>query len=82
MLGEDLLDVPLDGGRAPPGFGSDLVDGLSPGQRRLNPRRRADLRFQPPYGPGLNPIKLDFSKLKAYPKRRAARSVIRHRRRG
>ena len=36
---------------------------------------RAELRFLPPYSPDFNPIEMAFSKLKAYLKRRAARSV-------
>ena len=35
----------------------------------------AELRFLPPYSPDFNPIEMAFSKLKAYLKRRAARSV-------
>ena len=35
----------------------------------------AKLRFLPPYSPDFNPIEMAFSKLKAYLKRRAARSV-------
>ena len=35
----------------------------------------AELRFLPPYSPDLNPIEMAFSKLKAYLKRRAARTV-------
>ena len=35
----------------------------------------AELRLLPPYSPDFNPIEMAFSKLKAYLKRRAARSV-------
>ena len=35
----------------------------------------AELRFLPPYSPDFNPIEMAFSKLKAYLKRRAARTV-------
>ena len=35
----------------------------------------AELRFLPPYSPDPNPIQMASSKLKAYFKRRAARSV-------
>ena len=35
----------------------------------------AELRFLPPYSPDLNPIEMAFSKLKAFLRRRAARTV-------
>ena len=35
----------------------------------------AELRFLPPYSPDFNPIKMAFSKFKAYLKREAARTV-------
>ncbi len=35
----------------------------------------AELRFLPPYSPDFNPIEMAFSKLKAYLKRRAARTL-------
>ena len=35
----------------------------------------AELRFLPPYSPDFNPIEMAFWKLKAYLKRRAARTV-------
>ena len=38
-------------------------------------RAGAELRFLPPYSPDFNPIEMAFSKLKAYLKRRAARTV-------
>ena len=38
-------------------------------------RAGAELRFLPPYSPDFNPIEMAFSKVKAYLKRRAARTV-------
>lgn len=38
-------------------------------------RAGAELRFLPPYSPDLNPIEMAFSKLKAYLKQRAARTI-------
>ena len=38
-------------------------------------RAGAELRFLPPYSPDFNPIEMAFSKLKAYLKRRAARTL-------
>ena len=35
----------------------------------------ADLHFLPPYSPDFNPIEMAFSKLKAFLKRRAARTI-------
>ena len=54
MLGEDLLDVPLDCGRAPPGLGSNAVDGFVPGQHR----RHETLHGCEP-GDGLQPLRVD-----------------------
>ncbi len=36
---------------------------------------RAELRFLPPYSPDFNPIEMAFSKLKAFLKKTAARTV-------
>jgi len=35
----------------------------------------AELRFLPPYSPDFNPIEMAFSKLKAYLKKAAARTI-------
>jgi transposase len=62
-----------------------MIDNLSAhntaGVREAIEARGATLRYLPKYSPDLNPIEMPFSKLKAYLRKAAERTVLRLRRR-
>ena len=67
-------------GTPPRGKGRSFVAGNLPAHKPVAVRYAieaagAELRFLPPYSPDFNPIEMAFSKLKAFLKKAAARTV-------
>lgn len=85
-----ILDGPMDGAAFVAYVDRVLVPDLRPGDvvvmdnlpahkvkgvREAIEAAGADLLYLPPYSPDFNPIEMAFSKLKAFLRKRAARSV-------
>ena len=90
MMAPMILDGPMDGAAFVAYVDRVLVPDLRPGDvvvmdnlpahkvkgvREAIEAAGADLLYLPPYSPDFNPIEMAFSKLKAFLRKRAARSV-------